>query len=284
MKIYSYSKINYTLEVGSKREDGFHSLESIVQTLSLKDSMEIEISNDKTELTCNDPSVPTDGKNTICKACNIFFEYTKIDKGLKIHLNKNIPSQAGMGGGSGNGSAILLALNEIFQTDLSTHQLADLSAKIGSDCPLFIYGGTVFMTGRGEIIEELNPFPKAYFLIAKPDFSVSTKEAYQKLDLRKNTDFSGISQSLAKSKNVTFDILKKSLINNFEILCANEINPIKTDFLNNGADACLLCGSGSCVFGMFESKSMRDTAFENLKEQYNLFTAQSENKPIIFAD
>lgn len=282
MKIYSYSKINYTLEVGPKRDDGFHSLESIVQTLSLKDSMEIEIINGKSVLTCNDLSVPTDEKNTVMKACNIFFEYTKIDKGVKIHLNKNIPSQAGMGGGSGNGSTVLLALNKIFETGLSKTQLADMSAKIGSDCPLFIYGGTVFMTGRGEIIKELNPFPTAYFLIAKPDFSVSTKEAYQKLDLRKDTDFTGISQRLAESINVTFEMLKNSFINNFEILCEDKISPIKTDFLNSGADACLLCGSGSCVFGMFESENKRDTAFENLKDRYRLFAARSENRPELF--
>lgn len=278
MKFNSYSKINYTLEVGDKREDGFHSLKSIVQTIDLCDTIHLDITDSKIHLSSSDTSIPCDNRNTIYKIAQLFLKTYNIDKGLDIYLEKNIPSQAGLGGGSGNASYLLLKLNEIFETNLDLKTLSNLSAQIGSDCPLFIYGGTVLMEGRGEIITPIDPFPKVYLLIIKPNWAVSTKEAYNILDSRKNIIFNDYSQKLINlnnNKELTFNNLCDYLYNDFELINTEEINKLKTDLLQSGAKASLLSGSGSCVFGLFENIKERDTAFEKLKAKHSLFKAET---------
>ncbi len=278
MRIKSLSKVNYTLEVGPKREDGFHSLESIVQTLDLCDYIDIETTNKGISISCSDKSIPTDCRNTVYKACQLFLSEFNIDKGINVFIEKNIPSQAGLGGGSGNASGILLALNEIFETNLSKEALVNMSAKIGSDCPLFIYGGTTLMTGRGEIVKPLQPFPKMYFLIIKPDWTVSTKEAYGELDKRVNiisNEFTKKLVALQKNKELTKELLCSYMTNDFEILNKLEIFDLKMALINVGAKGALLCGSGSCVFGVFFEENERDRAEEKLREYYKLYKAES---------
>ena len=278
MKILSYSKINYTLEVGNLRADRYHSLSSIVQTISLADVITIEPNNSgRITLETNVPHIPTDSSNTVMRAVSLFLGDNNIDKGMDIYIEKNVPSQAGLGGGSANASYTLSALNELFETGKSQSYLADLSAKIGSDCPLFIYGGSVFMSGRGEIIEKLPPLPQYYYIIIKPDFSVSTKEAYKCLDQRKTVNHKHFTEKIIKlqrENSLSSDILPQYLTNDFEIQCYDIISPIKSHLLNVGAEGALLCGSGSCVFGMFSDKRKRDTALQSL-HQYKTYTAES---------
>ena len=279
MTFRSYSKINFTLEVGSKRADGYHSLESIVQTISLYDTISIETRNNpEIQITCSHASVPTDGRNTVYKICELFLNKYNINKGLRIHIEKNIPSQAGLGGGSGNASYTLLALNRLFGTSLSAEEMAELSSLVGSDCPLFIYGGTVFMTGRGEIIKPLKPFPKFYFLIVKPDFSVSTKEAYRKLDERteiKISDKSSLLVSLNEKNLLTETNIGDYLTNDFELLCKEQTDKIKEILKSKGALCSLLCGSGSCIFGIFQNREKQTEVYNSLKTEYSVFTAES---------
>ena len=325
MKIKTYSKVNYTLEVGAKREDGYHNLQSVVQTLDLCDYIDIEIVGDEKNsnisvrnnnlglsylypslkprtsagagfngplyqkgryqttkpqinISCSDVTVPTNEKNTVCKACELFLSRFNIDKGLNIYIDKNIPSQAGLGGGSGNASGILIALNDIFQTNLSQEALADMSAEIGSDCPLFIYGGTTLMTGRGETVHPLQPFPKLYFIIIKPEWAVSTKEAYGELDKRENIISKGFTKklvSLQENKELTKELLSAYMTNDFEILNKLEIFDLKMALINEGAKGALLCGSGSCVFGAFFEENKRNMAFEKLKNYYKVYKAES---------
>ncbi|MBQ0104509.1 MAG: 4-(cytidine 5'-diphospho)-2-C-methyl-D-erythritol kinase [Armatimonadetes bacterium] len=279
MTFRSYSKINFTLEVGSKRADGYHSLESIVQTISLYDTISIErADNPEIRITCSHASVPTDEKNTVYKIRELFINKYNINKGLRIHIEKNIPSQAGLGGGSGNASYTLLALNRLFGTSLSAEELAELSSHVGSDCPLFIYGGTVFMTGRGEIIKPLKPFPKFYFLIVKPDFSVSTKEAYRKLDERteiKISDKSSLLVSLNEKNLLTELNIGDYLTNDFELLCKDKTDKIKAILKSKGALCSLLCGSGSCIFGIFPNREKQTEAYNSLRTEYSVFLAES---------
>ena len=280
MTIKSYSKINYTLEVGKKREDGFHSLSSIVQQISLFDTISIETTENNINLTCTNSTVPCNEKNTVYKACDLFLKKYNIDKGLNIHIDKNIPTQAGLGGGSGNASAVILALNDIFETKLSTKEMSDISAQIGSDCPLFIYGGTVLMEGRGEIITPLSPFPKSHFLIIKPDWAVSTKEAYAKLDQRENIINKNFTKKLLdfqKENSLTQEILCAHMTNDFEILNKLDIFDGKMALMNAGAKGALLSGSGSCIFGVFDTEKNRNKAYETLSPYYKLYKAESVN-------
>lgn len=278
MRIQTFSKVNYTLEVGIKREDGYHNLESVVQTLSLCDYIDIEETRERINISCSDPSVPTDERNTVYKACELFLSTFQIDKSVNIHIEKNIPTQAGLGGGSGNASGVLVALNEIFETNLSKDALARMSAAIGSDCPLFIYGGSTLMTGRGEIVKPLQCLPKLYFIIIKPDSTVSTKEAYSELDKRENIVSKGFTKkivSLQEKNELTKELLCAYMTNDFEILNKLDIFDLKMALINAGAKGALLCGSGSCVFGVFFDESERDKAFEKLKEYYKVYKAES---------
>ena len=277
MTFKTYSKVNYTLEVGQKKSDGFHPLKSIVQTLDLYDEITIE-RNKKFSLTCSDISVPCNENNTVWKACSLFFDKFKIKDKVSIHIEKHIPTQAGMGGGSSNASGVILALNNIFETHLDKKEMSDLSAQIGSDCPLFIYGGTCLMEGRGEIITPLKPFPKVYFLIIKPNFSVSTKEAYAKLDLRKNIISKHFTEQLIefqKEGNLTIENLCAYMTNDFEILNKLDIFDGKMTLMNAGAKGALLSGSGSCIFGVFSTENDRDNAYNKLHPYYKLYKATS---------
>ena len=283
MIFYSYSKINYTLEVGKKREDGYHSIRSIVQTVNLKDTVYVETnSSGKIRVSCNDPKIPCDASNTAYKAASLFAEKYVSGEGADIHIEKNIPSQAGLGGGSGNGTCVLMALNHIYSTELSENEISDLAAQIGSDCPLFVLGGTVYMTGRGEIIRKLPAFPKTYLTIIKPDFSVSTKEAYSMLDSRNTYSSVSVSQMLAERENTDFDSLSRSLCNDFEMINREKITAVKEDIFNCGGRFSLLSGSGSSIYSVFETEKERDAVYDRLKNRYKVYKAESEDNPRLF--
>jgi len=279
--INSYSKINLTLEVGKLRKDNFHDIKSIVQTIDLCDKIELEVTQKKEiKLTTNNTDLPLNEKNTVYKAAKFFLEYSKIDKGLNIHINKKIPTQAGLGGGSGNASSVLLALNKIFATNITKEKLRDISSQIGSDCPLFIQGGTLLIEGRGEKITKLKDLPTLHLLIIKPECGVSTKEAYNLLDNRKNISYSNNHTKIIdilNSNNMVINNYTNFFINDFELIALRipEILNAKNILTKNGAIISMLCGSGSSVFGIFEDENSQNTAYEKLKDNYNIFKCKT---------
>ena len=259
MKYYAPAKINLSLDIIKKRLDGYHELKMIMQTISLYDELYIDADN-KISLSCNKTNIPLDCRNLVWKAAELFFSYTNINKGCKIHLIKNIPDGAGLGGGSSDAATVLIALNEIYNTNLSNKELCDLSVKIGADVPFFILKGTCLAEGMGEKLTKIENKTNPYILIYKPEFSISTKWAYEnlKFDNKPTYNIENIINNLKISDykfNDIFNYLEDVSISKYP-----EIFKIKQTMINLGATATLMSGSGSSVFGIFDNKIKAEQA------------------------
>ena len=261
----SPAKINLSLDVISKRSDGYHELKMIMQTVSLYDEINIE-KDDKISIDCNKNNIPLNNKNLAWKAADAFFEYTSIKGGCKIYLNKKIPDGAGLGGGSSNAATVLIALNEIYNTNLSDSELINIAVKIGADVPFFILKGTCLAEGIGEKLTKLQNNTNPYILIYKPLFSISTKWAYENLKLNSKPIYNidEIIENL-KCKNYNFNNIFNYL-EDVSITEYPEINNIKNKMKNLGATASLMSGSGSSVFGIFNDETAAKKAFESFEK------------------
>ena len=246
----AYAKINLTLDIIGKRPDGYHLLETVMQTVSLCDEVSVEPS-DRIEIACSEPSVPTDSKNTCHKAARLFFEHTKIAGGAKIRIEKRIPPQAGLGGGSSDAAAVIKLLNLIYGVCLKESELESIAARVGADAAFFIRGGAAVCRGIGDNIESLSTLPKRQVLLVKPDFGVSTPEAYKSFDERKTVSQRGTVGFLEAMRSGKNPYLKLS--NDLEASAADgRIEKIRDELMGLGAEAAQMSGSGSCVFGLFD--------------------------------
>ena len=268
----AYAKINLSLDILRKRKDGYHELKMIMQTVSLCDEIYIEKS-DTVSIECNKDDIPLNNKNLAWKAADAFFNYTSINSGCKIKLIKHIPDGAGLGGGSSDAATVLLALNEIYNTNITNEELINIAVKIGADVPFFILKGTCLAEGIGEKLTKIENNTDPYILIHKPSFSISTKWAYEnlKLDNKNNYNVDKIVENL-KDKNYNF----KDIFNYLEDVSVSkypQINDIKNKMKYYGATAALMSGSGSSVFGIFTDKNAAQTAFESF-EKNTVFLAK----------
>ena len=270
MKYYAPAKINLSLDVIKKREDGYHELKMIMQTISLYDELDID-KNDIITLDCNKKDIPLDNKNLTWKAAERFFEYTNIRGGCNIYIKKVIPDGAGLGGGSSDAATVLLALNKIYKTNLSKEELINIAVKIGADVPFFILGGTCLAEGIGEKLTRIENKIDPYILIYKPEFSISTKWVYENLNLQNkptyniNEIINDLSINNKGFSTKIFNYLEDVSIGHFP-----EISDIKTLLKNKGADGVLMSGSGSSVFAVFFNENVAKEAFESLKSN-NVF-------------
>ena len=273
LKEFAFAKINLTLDVLGKREDGYHDLKSVMQTVSIRDDIEIDLETEKPwMLICDKDDIPTDERNLAWKAAKLFFETTKKDpNGIEIRITKRIPSQAGMGGGSADAAAVLRALNTHYNAPFSILALAELGGQIGSDVPFCVLGGTAMVEGRGERLRKLPDMPDCFMVVCKPDFSCSTAELYAELDkaeIAKHPDNKAMESALYAgdlgkiSENIwnVFDpiVTKKHL----------ELNYIKSICNSYGAVAQQMTGSGSAVFAITDSFEYAAVICNMLKDNY----------------
>ena len=250
----SYSKINLGLKVLNERKDGFHNIESIFVELDFHDLITFKPSN-YFQLTCNNDSVPIDMQNTISQSYQFLKNRYNFNNHFHVYLDKKIPMQSGLGGGSSNAACTLNALNTILDLKISKSKLHQYALEIGSDVPFFIEGGVRFVKGRGEKLETVqnsSKFQSLYFLIVIPKFSISTKWAYEKLKKALKSN----------SKQYKFPTLDQRLNwslfkNDFEVVVKAaypEIMNIKEIMYNNGALYSGLSGTGSTVFGIYNEE------------------------------
>ncbi len=230
-------------------------------------------------ITCQDSTIPTDEKNIVYQAALVFLEKTKIQQGVVIDILKRIPVEAGLGGGSSDGATVLVGLNNIFKTNLSTEQLLDMAIIIGSDVPFFIKGGTKRAKGRGEILSPIYALPKTYFVIIKPNINSSTKSAYKLFDQNKiNINMSHILYGL---RNHQIGEVGKHLYNEFEeylFPLYPIIKQAKDFLLQYDPIGCLMSGSGSSVFAMYEHKNQATFVYEQALLKYdNCILCHSHN-------
>lgn len=269
----AYAKLNLTLDVLGKREDGYHDLQSVMQAISIRDDVQIDIGTGMPwQLTCTDESIPTDETNLAWKAAKIYCDAMNKDpNGLRIHIHKRIPAGAGLGGGSADAAAVLRALNRHYGEPLSVFALAELGAQVGSDVPFCVLGGTAMVEGRGERLRKLPDLPDCIFVVVKPDFSVSTPELYQKIDgaaIAQRPDNRAMESALLAG-----DLLKvaQNLCNVFDPVVTEEhleLNYIKSLLHQYGAVGYQMTGSGSAVFAMVSEFEVAAVICNMLKENY----------------
>lgn len=256
--VNAFAKINLFLDITGVNDIGYHLLDSVMQSVTLCDEVELErTESGKIEIFCDTEGVPCDETNIAHKAARLFFEKTgEANSGLAITLRKNIPHQAGLGGGSADAAGVLVALNHIYGNKLSENELCEIGVKVGADVPFCIVGGTKRAQGIGERFTSVSPMPDCSIVIAKPDFGVSTVKAYADYDLLQNPKRLDISALLDSLQSSNLTALADSLHNAFEQVVLNEeLNAIKTVMSSCGALGSLMSGSGSAVFALFDDEA-----------------------------
>lgn len=269
----AFAKLNLTLDVLGKRPDGYHDVKSIMQTISIRDDIEIDIGTGKPwSLSCTMDGIPTNEKNLAWKAAKLFFDTTGVDPdGIEIRITKRIPTEAGLGGGSADAAAVLRALNRHYNSPLSIGALAELGAGVGSDVPFCVLCGTAMAEGRGERLRKLPDMPDCVFVICKPDFSSSTPELYKKLDestIAKRPDHAAVESALLAGD---LGKVAQNLCNVFDpVVTADhlELNYIKSIFNSYGSIGQQMSGSGSAVFAVVPEFEFAAVICNMLKENY----------------
>jgi 4-diphosphocytidyl-2-C-methyl-D-erythritol kinase len=256
LTLISPAKINLFLHIIGKRPDGYHNLASLFQAISLHDTIHFSLA-DHDELSCDCPDIPTGPSNLIFKAANLFRNKTGLKFGLKVHLEKRIPHEAGLGGGSSNAATTLWALNALHQFPVSLEELIAWSSEIGSDITFFLSNGTALCTGRGEIVQELKPLPEMKVWIAKPDEGLSTPAVFKALDL-----YSGLEK---KDSHLVVDLFyqRKAVCFNDLEEAAFKIKPglhaFKRQLESCGFEQVMMTGSGTAFFCMGTPMKMPST-------------------------
>ena len=266
----AYAKINLGLDVTGKRADGYHIVRMIMQNVDLFDTLDFE-DNETGEivLTASSPKIPTDDSNLICKVAKQLQDKFNVKKGANINLVKRIPVAAGMAGGSTDGAAAYIALNELWNLGLSKEELCKLAVKLGADIPYCIMGGTMLAEGIGEELTKVSDLPHCYIVIAKPAIDVSTGWVYKELDSKEivdHPDIDGIKRAIEKGDihemcDLIGNVLEPVTAGKYE-----EIGKIENILENNGAIRAFMTGSGPTVFAIFDDKNKAEAALKEVEK------------------
>ena len=277
MKINAYGKINLTLDVVGRREDGYHLLDTVMQTISVWDELEIQHSRQPgVHLQCNRESLPTDSKNTAFRAAKFFLEDRGLqNEGVYIFIKKHIPSRSGMGGGSADAAAVLRGLNEMYETKLSAEKLMELGAKVGADVPFCVIGGAARCTGTGAQVEPIAPMPECWLVVCKPPTGMSTPRAYALLDQYPLSSIQATPRMLEAMAVGSLKRIGRSLANRFdETLRMAPVRALKRAMTDAGALGAMMTGSGSSVYGIFETEQRAREAMEQMDGMGKIFLAK----------
>ena len=269
----AYAKLNISLDVSKPREDGYHDMVMVMQTVTLCDDITIRLlESGPVTASSNLRYIPGDDRNLAVKAAKLYLKKTGREQlGAKIHIQKRIPVGAGMAGGSSDAAAVLRGLNTAFGNELSRNDLMILAGETGSDVAFCLLGGTALAEGRGEILTPLRPFPACFFVICKPEYSVSTPELFQALDkmkIRVHPDTQGLLEAV---KTSDLKQICRRMYNVFEDVPDRRmktIAEIKRKLMNAGAQGAVMTGTGSAVFGIFRDENKAEKAAEGLGKEY----------------
>ena len=263
----SFAKINLILDIVGVREDGYHNLKSIMQSVNLSDIVIVDKTDGEIKITTNKKGLPTNNKNIAYKACEAFYSALGKNGGAKILIHKNIPVSAGLAGGSGNAAAVLASLNMLYKNPFSDDEILKIASTLGADVPYCLSGGTKLTEGIGDIMTDIPQMPKSYVVLSTPPISVSTPWAYAEYDKCEKTIFPDTDGMINAIKNNNYGDICKHLSNVFEDVTLKEYPVIKTireQLLDFGADASLMSGSGPTVFGLFSDYKKAKAAHDNL--------------------
>lgn len=269
--MYSYGKINLGLDVLYKRQDGYHEISTIMQQISLKDTLIIEENKDDIILKSNKNNLPLDSTNLIYKAWEKLREKTNTKKGVKISLDKQIPIAAGLAGGSSNAAAVLRGLNSLWDLKLSEEELRRIGVEIGADVPYCIMGGTAYAEGIGERLTKLKSFSGKSVLLVNPGIEVSTEYVYKNLEIKKSpkVNMKNIIKYIEKDDILSLGENIENIMEDVVMKKHPIIEEIKRDMKNCGAVGALMSGSGPTVFGLFDDKDKLDYCKKEFMKKLN---------------
>ncbi len=277
--IKARAKINLNLEVLGKREDNYHNIKSIFQKINLYDEIKIKkLKIDKFKMITNIKELNNE-ENIIYKAYKKLKEKYEQIKGIEIKLNKRIPIQAGMAGGSTDCAAFIVAMNKLFSLNLSKEKMKTLGKELGADVVPCFYNRAVIVEGIGDIVTKIDTNFKYYIVIIKPEISCNTKEMYNRLDEKEIKQKDTTKKIIKALENHDIKILSNNLYNVFEEVIENKeiIKELKEELIKYGAISSLMTGSGSAVYGIFKDKDTAKNAYEKLKDKYNTYICTSYN-------
>lgn len=280
----AYAKLNLTLDILRRREDGYHDLKMVMQTVTLHDDVSVSLT-DGEDIVCSCGDIPGDESNLAVRAARAFWRETGLrPQGMRIDIEKRIPVQAGMAGGSADAAAVLRAMRDLQKPDMQLGELERIAAQVGSDVPYCVRGGTALAEGRGERLTSLRAAPLFHAVLCKPDFSISTPALFGRVrvaELWSHPDTAGMLEALHNGDER--GILSR-VRNVFETVLPPdnaEIFTIKERFLHLHAEAAAMTGSGPTVFGLYREEEQAQAAYRALKESYKQtwltrFTAESD--------
>ena len=271
MKINANAKINLSLDVTGKRDDGYHEVCMILQEIDLCDTLDIELRDDGEIIFECDGLEDTDAADNLAyRAARLFFEHSKINCGSSIALKKNIPVGAGLAGGSADAASVLKALNTLCGEPFDLEKLKELGLKLGADVPFCIEGGTALAEGIGEKLTQIHGMKPFYIALIKPKESILTKEAYQKIDTS-SFEHPDVLKAADCVKKGDMASLFNCLGNVFEIVMKDaipQIEEIKKHFLSHGALFSMMSGSGPTVYGLFDDEKTAQNALSSFKGSF----------------
>lgn len=269
IQLKAYAKINLGLDVLRKREDGYHEVKMIMQTVDIYDVLTFEKADSGIHVTVNKSELPVNEDNLIYKSAAAFMSKYNISEGVSIHLEKNIPIAAGMAGGSTDAAATFKALNQLFEVNASLEELQEIAVKIGADVPYCLMGGTALAEGIGEKLTKLPDTPNCHLVVAKPDIDVSTAFVYGNLkanELKEHPDIDGMVDAITEKQLEGVIQRLGNVLETVTVPAYPIIREIKETLKADGADGVLMSGSGPTVFAIFTDKEKAEKAFEGLKE------------------
>ena len=264
------AKINLSLDVLRRRENGYHDVELIFNEISLSDTVTVSLRDDKKiVLTCDDLTLPTDERNIAYRSAELFFRESKTNYGADIDIKKRIPHGAGLAGGSADAAAVLKALNSLTGNPFSQEKLMEIGVSLGADVPFCIMGGSALAEGIGEILTPLPKLEGITYVLAKPKESISTKWVYENLNLNERPENLCVQAVAEGIRRGDLEMIFKNAGNIMESVTAQKvpvINDIKRCFIENGAEISLMSGSGTTTFGVFKDAEKAEKAAQEVRK------------------
>ena len=266
------AKINLTLDILGKRPDGFHEVAMVMQSIGLHDTLTMEKTDGEIALSINVPWLKADEKNLAWRAAELVRQEYGLTGGVRMELTKRIPIAAGLAGGSADAAAVLKGMNELYNLQMSKARLCELGARLGSDIPFCLMGGTMLATGRGEVLTRLADMPETWVVLAKPRISVSTAWAYQNYDeqgAERHPDNEAIKKAIARGNRKAVAGLLCNVLESVTIKKYDVIADYKQMMLDKGAMASMMSGSGPTVFGLARNREQAEAIANVLRQNTN---------------
>jgi len=269
LKLKAYAKINLSIDLLGKRDDGYNEVKMIMQTVNIFDEIYLNKIEDGIVIECDNDNVPKGSQNIVYKVASLMFNTYNIKSGLKIKIVKNIPQEAGLGGGSADAAATIEGINKLFNLNLDLDKLLKIGVQIGADVPYCIYKNTVIATGIGEKLTRINNFDDVDVVIVKPNFGVSTKEVYEGFDYSLKKEHPDFKVLLKAIEDKDIDSVANNMVNVLETVTQNRnpiIKEIKSELMKYGALGAMMSGSGPTVFALYKNYDMAKVAYDLLKD------------------